>query len=580
MCATATAEFKKSVIWFPGIKYEAARPVRVTDSTTERCTFSLELDASYAAELDLPAAADGWRCPRASGSDTADQCLFHRPVADKTPAETADALLAAIREPTAPRYGTVEAAKCFVGARLPALSLAHEVLESADTRPIDLREATFEGAFDLSRARVAQALDCRGAVFEAAVDFDLSTFEHAVGCNFARFESEATCRRVTFQGDLRCRKAEFRESLVLSAVTVDGETYAQDASFGSLLAAGATFEGTAVFRGATVDGACRFGDAVFADETDLQGVRFGGETTFADAVFRERTRLDPESVVDAPIDLRRATIETGRIDGPAPADHSPDRPTPDGRASTRVLYDCSESTLGAVTVGSTTSLAQFRVRETRFHGFDFTQSSLRDGLADRNWALPVDDAASDEGYGVLGDLALLRTDASAVTARYAPRESTYLRAKNGADGEGHGNAVAEFFRKEMACRRRLHLAGVLERGRRRRDRLRSLYRWAANATLEAVSGYGERPSRVVGASVLTIGCFSLLFALTWPGAPPYGSPGGYLVLSIESFVTLVLGGAAEVRSPWWLRLLAEVEGFLGVFLVALFVFTLTRSIHR
>ena len=132
----------------------------------------------------------------------------------------------------------------------------------------------------------------------------------------------------------------------------------------------------------------------------------------------------------------------------------------------------------------------------------------------------------------------------------------------------------------MACRRRLHLAGAVERDRRRRDRFGSLYRWAANATLEAVAGYGERPSRVVGTSVSTIGCFSLLFALTWPGSPPYGSAGGYLVLSIESFVTLVLGGAAEVRSPWWLRLLAEIEGFLGVFLVALFVFALTRSIHR
>lgn len=547
----------------------------MTDSNADRCTFSLELDASDARRLDLAGAEDGWRCPRACGSEDADRCLFHRPVADKTPAELADALLAAIREPTAPRYGTIEAAKCFVGARLPGLSLAHEVIDSGDTRPIDFREATFAGEFDLSRARVAQALDCRGAVFREAVDFDLTTFEHSVGVNFARFESDATCRRVTFQGDLRCTETEFRGSFVLSAATIEGETYAQEASFDSLQAAGATFEGSAVFRGATVDGSCRFADPVFAGETNLQGVRFGGETTFADAAFRERTRLDPESVADPPIDLRRATVRTGQIDGP-----TVDAPASEDAASTGVLYDCSEATLGAVTVGPTVALSQFRFRETRFDGFDFTQSTIRDGLADRNWALPVDDAATDDRYGLLGDLALLRTDESAITDRYAPREATYLRAKNAADDSGHGNAVAEFFRKEMACRRRLHLAGVVERDRRRRDRFGSLYRWAANATLEAVAGYGERPSRVVGTSVSTIGCFSLLFALTWPGSPPYGSAGGYLVLSIESFVTLVLGGAAEVRSPWWLRLLAEIEGFLGVFLVALFVFALTRSIHR
>lgn len=61
--------------------------------------------------------------------------------------------------------------------------------------------------------------------------------------------------------------------------------------------------------------------------------------------------------------------------------------------------------------------------------------------------------------------------------------------------------------------------------------------------------------------------------------PLYGDAIGYLVLSLQSFVTLVLGGAEDVGGPW-IRLLARVEGFVGAFLIALFVFTLTRSIHR
>jgi hypothetical protein len=40
-----------------------------------------------------------------------------------------------------------------------------------------------------------------------------------------------------------------------------------------------------------------------------------------------------------------------------------------------------------------------------------------------------------------------------------------------------------------------------------------------------------------------------------------------------------LVGGAPISNPW-IRLFALIEGFVGAFLVALFVFTLTRSIHR
>jgi hypothetical protein len=52
-----------------------------------------------------------------------------------------------------------------------------------------------------------------------------------------------------------------------------------------------------------------------------------------------------------------------------------------------------------------------------------------------------------------------------------------------------------------------------------------------------------------------------------------------VILSLESFVGLVLGGAEPIGNPW-VRLLASIEGFMGAFFIALFVFALTRSIHR
>jgi hypothetical protein len=62
-------------------------------------------------------------------------------------------------------------------------------------------------------------------------------------------------------------------------------------------------------------------------------------------------------------------------------------------------------------------------------------------------------------------------------------------------------------------------------------------------------------------------------------ARPYGTTVGYLILSLEPFITPVLGGTARIDEPR-IRLLAEIEGFLRAFFIVLFVFTLTRSIHR
>jgi len=48
---------------------------------------------------------------------------------------------------------------------------------------------------------------------------------------------------------------------------------------------------------------------------------------------------------------------------------------------------------------------------------------------------------------------------------------------------------------------------------------------------------------------------------------------------VDQWCESLVGPANERLTPL-VHLLGQVEGFLGVFLVALFVFTLTRSVHR
>ena len=161
---------------------------------------------------------------------------------------------------------------------------------------------------------------------------------------------------------------------------------------------------------------------------------------------------------------------------------------------------------------------------------------------------------------------------------YGQLENTYLKAKNGANEIGDAKAAAEFFRKEMLFRRYQYVT-KFRQGDSLRERAVAAGQWTANALLDITSGYGERPSRVVAFSVGVVLVFAGLFAIVWPTGPYGGGVVGYLLLSLESFVTLVLGGGVTVEEPR-VRLLAQVEGFIGAFLIALFVFTLTRSIHR
>lgn len=118
--------------------------------------------------------------------------------------------------------------------------------------------------------------------------------------------------------------------------------------------------------------------------------------------------------------------------------------------------------------------------------------------------------------------------------------------------------------------------------------LRYFWAWLLNVVLWAVTGYGEKSSHVVITSTLVVlfwafGFFAYDTLLVPSGTEfatgPYGGGNiSYLILSLESFVTLILTSPTGL-SPG-LHVMALIEGFLGVFLLGVFVVTLTRSVHR
>ncbi|QLG48261.1 pentapeptide repeat-containing protein [Natrinema halophilum] len=538
--------------------------------------------------------------------------------------------------------GTVETT--IIGARLDNLSLPNALVSGSHQFPIDLRHATVDGSVVLRGARVVQPLRLCGVTIGGDIDLDGATVAHRLDLSGATIEGDFTLRETVFRetvsvydvtigGHVEAKDAAFEKTATFDEATVHDRS-----SFW-----GATFSGPARFSGLTVDDTIQFNYATFEDDAAFHGFEceqmlaieasFEHGGTFIDTTVDGSGDFAGASVPDH-LTFERASIgDTLSLDGGTIESIDFDGATIDGRLSAEritvtdrlsleesqcpsgvdvrggdietlsvsltlaerdavrvdcrdtsirsgtlrqpsdgfVLYDVADGTLGDVRFeapSASNALTGTRFSQTTFEDFDFDHHL--DALAAANWDLHA--TVAPELYRSVGG------DES-VDERSDPGvlESTYLKAKNGAQKTGSDNVAAEFFLRQLRHRRSGHARSFRENSGF--ARLKPATRWLRNAGLDLLAGYGERPLRVVGASLGVILGFALLYAVLLPELPPYGSTAGYLVLSFEGFITLVLGGAAAIPNPR-IRLLAELEGFIGAFLIALFVFTLTRSIHR
>jgi hypothetical protein len=209
---------------------------------------------------------------------------------------------------------------------------------------------------------------------------------------------------------------------------------------------------------------------------------------------------------------------------------------------------------------------RFLFRNTNFDGFDF--SLHRGYLAKNNWKIHrIDTDPSLFSYGKFESETSL-----------SDLETTYLKAKTGAGDEGDNKATSEFFLRELRYRRKQYAEIALDPWEYGvKNSLRSGGRWVANRFFDSTCGYGERPSKVIVSSAVIVGLFGILYFLMdvelpnegWAGPPIY---------SLQSYVSLVIGAPESPNAM--INLLSATESFIGAFFIALFVFALTRSLHR
>lgn len=678
----------------------AWRSLEAYFSHGDACGFSLDAaeiptgrreETKAAVRESLDTGEDGrWHCPHPV-EDGHDRCLFHLPP-ESRPAEVSatDRLLDVLRTPSQDESRRERRRrKQFIGAALPDLRLADEVVSGDDNFPVDLRCVTFDEV-RLDNARLGDPLDVRGATassFSAtnasftrlyAQDSSLGSaaFDHSsIGrgyfddatadvlrfyfadidyANFHRVEAThtsfmyatlgevgffdadlgvATFYGASFDGgyfngagfDYLNFKSTSGGSCHFDGATAIAATFATS-DFESVDLSNAAFDRTLANRvdwdNASLDGAslgvvtfdeARFGDLSLAEVTVHRSV------SFDDALVEEHLAFTPDAVEGegiASVSWRRADLHAGTLRNPE---------------GTPMVHDFADATLGDLRVEAHGDqlLERLRFLRTEFTGFDFSKQpgldldannhaihqleadpvelatlrAMQETVTDLHPAVDsnvigaasrgnetdfggVDPAAAPADTGARAyELAAERVAGGEVSWPDEPDtgdlETTYLMAKTGASAVGDSTASGHFFVKERTYRRHGHWAAASDAGQSWGSRLKRANAWLRNGLFAVTAGYGERPVRTILASAGTIFLFSFPYLYLEPVVEGTENPtyADYLVFSFQSFITFIVGTTFD-DPPLSIRVVSSVEGFIGAFFVALFVFALTRQVHR
>lgn len=566
------------------------------------CSFTVDVDAwvsdseaeSHMAE-DETDDSGSWSCQRPVPPDR-ERCAFHPK--NETDALTGTEVVDALRDSIDHLRSTAgerQIAKKAPFATLREPDFTNELVESSDNHPIDLRHANIVGDVDFTGAVVreriiADGIDCGGsvmltdAVVEREFRLDGAIVAEDVELTNADINGRFSASDARIRGCIDGTDLSAGDNLVIRRTMCDGpfrahgmncsgDVLLDEAEMGEIAWSNVTIHGEVLATDSIVDGDVNLWNARFHDPVRWQSVVVAGEFVASNSLFESVARFTDASLGLDPT-FESAEFESVEISGIRP--HRSTIDLSEAHISNGVLdasgaaVDLTGATVGDVsfTRDGPIEYQRYRIENTAFDGFDFRDADVRRWFSETDWFLHGAPYNSNE--------------------KIPPEtlESTYLKAKNGAEQVGDTKAAGEFFRREMIARRRRRWQQALradsgdDSGATIWRRIGWVKKAAGNALFGLVAGHGERPGRTVLAGVGTIVFFSALFGAVWPApAPPYGSPIGYLILSLESFVTLVLGGSEQVgyRS---VRLIAQIEAFIGAFLIALFVFALTRSVHR
>lgn len=508
---------------------------------------------------------------------------------------------------------------------------------------IDCDNAHFTDKVRFYAARVKGSFDGKGVQFHGDVLFSRMKLTNSIKLyDNTRFEESAYFSKITITGrggvnlrgsefdkncffrdveapKIECKGTTFEGKVFFTHVTLEDDLDCSRARFNRNVVLGGKDKKSTTEKDTKVNGSVIFKDVIAQREVDLSKAKLYGGIDFSEADFNGPVSLVMASIHEC-MTLTNTTFRSSFELKPMSCKTSSDDPLvvecdgtrlsegelsqPSHEHSVHLLYNVRNATLGDVQfsdvelVGDkipflldcchySPTLEYVEFESTRFQDFDFTH--YHDSLND-SWTLHCreseNDVADSENQSTSRPSFLDRginwLDKTRPIEEISQIERTYRFAKRGAKNIGDNRASSEFFVKELDSRAILHSIKGEES-----DSLRDkLYHWRKSLELRAwrLIKYGESAKQVSIYAFIAAGLFSFiywLFSFAGIGGTPYPEAGifGYLIFSMESFVSLVHVPGTSVDSLV-VRFLSTLEGFIGAFFIGLFVFSLTRTVHR
>ena len=498
------------------------------------------------------------------------------------------------------------------------------------------QRATFQGATFGDTARFSKSIfdeqvSFLGATFEAEALFKKGEFRSHAYFQNVTFKKETSFSEMTFTGKAKFQLSQFQGEASISYAEFEENAYFQRVVFDDYAEFfECTFTDIADFRWTEFHGLGRFMDASFFAEAYFEHAQFLDNADFRDGKFEHLTRFRETVFAQAPL-FRRAEIETAEIVNIKPQSgeltlYCEGTEIREGRIRQRdgnkVYYNFREAILGDIDLHleTTTPFNRLLISKTAFEGFDFSRyhyalapewdlhtfagqkefeshmEASRFALGEREGTEEVSshheqETGKSRRKKPQQEVSLISKvkkgfsyprralDRMWADIRHAPTlETTYLKAKNGANKVGDSRAASAFFVLEMTYRRNVHIKRALNSSERLGSRIRSLGAATLNWLLALSCGYGEKPYRTLSFSLVIVCLYAIVYMMMLDNSPT-DSTFGYLLFSFQSFNAIILGvdtdPFSEVQS-----FVAASQGFVGAFMIGLFVFTLTRSIHR
>jgi hypothetical protein len=478
------------------------------------------------------------------------------------------------------------------GALFTNLTLTREFFEQLEEGNYSIRNAVFDGEFEISEGETSQALHFNGCVFSdySERNSSISGDRSFVSCRFEErcfFRPKQTTSSVSFnntkfstplrirgnfQAPILAKECDFDAGLGVKEATIQGEFQIRDSDIrDDFLCGGSHF-----------------------DVVRLDSVRLPVVTAFSNCNIDEFACL-PSRGLPSIIDFRpRTTIHSGTMNIPD---------------SDSVYYDFAEAEIGDVMLEERNDLLKnYYFENTKFSGFDFIdhESQLRRSNYNlHEFAFPYKQFYSysfEEGkempYRITATEKISGPNVldHSEYGRLKDHEETYARAQTAANAQGANKIASEMFKRQQRARKE-RLRDRISRG----DGSISMgLQYWGHRVLGATCEYGENPWKPLKWSLLTIGGSALLYPflnglvltgssetermISW-GMTDFHSLsslgrtiGTSLYFSVVTFTTLGYGDILPLNL--YTRLLASLEALLGAFFIALFVFTLGRQVNR